>query len=167
MAEEKGKKRVNYASAWQEARALMWAHRGTLAIGLALVLVNRVVGFVMPLSPKFLGDTIIDQNRPDLLLPMAVVAGLAVLVQSVTSFTLAVPPNSPGRANHIYRFNAKTVVNLTSAPCLSREWFWPEGGSPGTLVRHGTRQHQRAEALLTISLRSSSFSRQAIESPSL
>jgi ABC-type multidrug transport system fused ATPase/permease subunit len=89
MAEEKGKKRVNYASAWQEARALMWAHRRTLAIGLALVLVNRVVGFVMPLSPKFLGDTIIDQNRPDLLLPMAVVAGLAVLVQSVTSFTLA------------------------------------------------------------------------------
>ena len=90
MAEGKsGKPRVNYASAWQEARGLMWAHRGTLAVGLVLVLVNRVVGFVMPLSPKFLGDTIIDQNRPDLLLPLAVVAGLAVLVQSITSFALA------------------------------------------------------------------------------
>jgi subfamily B ATP-binding cassette protein MsbA len=89
MAEKSDKKRVNYASAWLEARALMWSHRGTLAVGLVLVLINRVVGFVIPLSPKYLGDTIIGQNRPDLLLPLAVVAGLAVLVQSVTSFALA------------------------------------------------------------------------------
>ena len=89
MAEKSDKKRVNYASGWQEARALMWAHRGTLAIGLLLVLINRIVGFVIPLSPKYLGDTIIDQNRPDLLVPMAAVAGLAVLVQSVTQFALA------------------------------------------------------------------------------
>ena len=90
MAEEKtGKKRVNYASAWQEAKALMWAHRGTLGIGLVLVLINRVVGFVMPLSPKFLGDRIIEANRPDLLIPLALVGALAVLVQSVTSFGLA------------------------------------------------------------------------------
>lgn len=76
-------------NAWQEARALMWAHRGTLAIGLVLVLINRVVGFVMPLSPKFLGDRIIEGNRPDLLIPLALVGGLAVLIQSVTSFGLA------------------------------------------------------------------------------
>jgi subfamily B ATP-binding cassette protein MsbA len=90
MAEEKtSKKRVNYASAWQEAKALMWAHRGTLAIGLGLVMINRIVGFVMPLSPKFLGDRIIEDNRPDLLVPLALVGGLAVLIQSVTSFGLA------------------------------------------------------------------------------
>jgi subfamily B ATP-binding cassette protein MsbA len=89
MAEKSAKKRVNYASAWLEARALMWAHRGTLAVGLVLVLINRVVGFVIPLSPKYLGDTIIAQNRPELLLPLAAVAGAAVLVQSVTSFALA------------------------------------------------------------------------------
>ena len=58
MAEEKtGKKRVNYASAWQEARALMWGHRGTLAIGLVLVLINRVVGFVLPF------DRLLDMTR--------------------------------------------------------------------------------------------------------
>ncbi|HEY0673316.1 MAG TPA: ABC transporter transmembrane domain-containing protein, partial [Longimicrobiales bacterium] len=90
MAEEKkGAKKVNYASAWQEAKALMWAHRGTLAIGLALVMINRIVGFVMPLSPKFLGDRIIEDNRPDLLMPLALAGAAAVLIQSITSFGLA------------------------------------------------------------------------------
>src|SRR5688572_882242 len=90
MASQKTpKKPVNYASAWQEAKSLMWAHRGTLGIGLALVLVNRIVGFVMPLSPKFLGDRIIDGNRPDLLVPLALVGAGAVLVQGITSFGLA------------------------------------------------------------------------------
>ena len=90
MAEEKqGRKRINYASAWQEARSLMWEHRGTLAVGLVLVLINRIVGFVMPLSPKILGDYIIEGNRPDLLVPLALVGAGAVLVQAVTSFLLA------------------------------------------------------------------------------
>ncbi|HEY0303810.1 MAG TPA: ABC transporter ATP-binding protein [Longimicrobiales bacterium] len=90
MAEEKtGKKRVNYASAWAEAKGLMWAHRGTLAIGLVLVLINRIVGFVMPLSPKFLGDRVLGENRPDLLIPLALVGAVAVLFQSITSFGLA------------------------------------------------------------------------------
>ncbi len=90
MAEEKkSPKKLNYASAWQEAKALMWQHRGTLAIGLFLVLINRVVGFVLPLSPKFLGDRIIEDNRPDLLIPLALAGIAAVLIQSVTSFGLS------------------------------------------------------------------------------
>ncbi|HET9441164.1 MAG TPA: ABC transporter ATP-binding protein, partial [Longimicrobiales bacterium] len=90
MAEEKkGAKKVNYASAWQEAKALMWAHRGTLSVGLVLVMINRIVGFVMPLSPKFLGDRIIEDNRPDLLMPLALAGAAAVLIQSITSFGLA------------------------------------------------------------------------------
>lgn len=90
MAEQnKSPKKLNYASAWQEAKALMWQHRGTLAIGLVLVLINRVVGFVLPLSPKFLGDRIIEDNRPDLLIPLALAGVAAVLIQSITSFGLS------------------------------------------------------------------------------
>jgi ABC-type multidrug transport system fused ATPase/permease subunit len=88
-AEKKEKKKVNYASAWQEAKSLMWAHRGTLAIGLALVLVRSLVSFVLPLSPKILGDRILDGNRPDLLVPLALAGAAAVLIQSVASFGLA------------------------------------------------------------------------------
>lgn len=90
MAEEKKpKKSVNYANAWPEAKALMWKHRRTLSIGLLIMLVNRVAGFALPLSPKFLGDVIIGQNRNDLLVPMAIVAGLAVLIQAISSFGLS------------------------------------------------------------------------------
>jgi ABC-type multidrug transport system fused ATPase/permease subunit len=89
MAEKKAVKSINYASAWAEAKALMWSHRSTLAVGLMLVLINRIIGFVMPLSPKYLGDQILENNRPDLLVPLALVGASAVLIQAVTSFGLA------------------------------------------------------------------------------
>ena len=34
------------AGAWEEARALIWMHRKRLALGLALMLVNRLAGLV-------------------------------------------------------------------------------------------------------------------------
>jgi ABC-type multidrug transport system fused ATPase/permease subunit len=89
MAEKKAAKSINYASAWAEAKALMWSHRSTLTVGLILVMINRVIGFVMPLSPKYLGDQILENNRPDLLVPLAFVGASAVLIQAVTSFGLA------------------------------------------------------------------------------
>ena len=67
----------------------MWSHRSTLALGLTLVLVNRIIGFVMPLSPKYLGDQVLGKQRPDLLVPLAIVGAGAVLIQAITSFALA------------------------------------------------------------------------------
>src|SRR5436309_565588 len=75
--------------AWQEARALIYAHRKRLSLGLVLLLVNRVAGFVLPASPKWLIDRVIGQHRPELLLPLALVAGAATLVQAVTGFGLS------------------------------------------------------------------------------
>ena len=89
MAEEKKSKKVNYASAWAEAKGLMWTHRSTLAVGLVLVLVKSIVSFVMPLTPKYLGDEILAKGRPDLLVPLALVGAAAVIVQAVTSFGIA------------------------------------------------------------------------------
>ncbi len=45
MAEEKKKKRFSPSQAWRDARELVWAHRSRLALGMALMLVNRLVGF--------------------------------------------------------------------------------------------------------------------------
>src|SRR2546426_8588217 len=59
--------------AWQEARALIYAHRGRLAVGLALMLVNRLAGLVLPSSSKWVIDRVINQHHPELLLPLGVV----------------------------------------------------------------------------------------------
>ena len=75
--------------AWQEARALIWARRRRLAAGLMLMLVNRLSGFVLPATSKFLVDDVIGKGRADLLVPLALAAGGATVVQAVTSFGLS------------------------------------------------------------------------------
>jgi ABC-type multidrug transport system fused ATPase/permease subunit len=83
------KKKVNTAAAWGEARALIRARKGRLTVGLILMLVNRLVGLVLPATSKFLIDDVIGKQRADLLVPLAVVAGAATVVQAITSFALS------------------------------------------------------------------------------
>src|SRR5882762_9585136 len=75
--------------AWQEARALVYAHRGRLSVGLALMLVNRLAGLVLPSSSKWVIDRVINQHHPELLVPLALAAGGATLVQAITGFGLS------------------------------------------------------------------------------
>jgi subfamily B ATP-binding cassette protein MsbA len=86
MAEPPKKKKINYANAWAETRELMGQHRGTLAVGLLLMLVSRISGLVLPASTKFLIDKVIGQHRTDLLVPIALAAGGATVLQAITSF---------------------------------------------------------------------------------
>ncbi len=83
------KKSVSSAAAWREARELVWTHRRRLIIGLALMLVSRMAGLVLPASSKWLIDEVVGKNRTDLLMPIALAAGAATLVQAVTSFGLS------------------------------------------------------------------------------
>jgi subfamily B ATP-binding cassette protein MsbA len=89
MAEQSPKKKVNYANAWQEARALIVARRGRLGLGLVLMLVNRVAGMVLPATSKYLIDDVIGKRHAALLVPLALAAGGATLIQAVTSFALS------------------------------------------------------------------------------
>src|SRR3954471_18102463 len=75
--------------AWKEARELIAEHRVSLAIGLALMVVNRLSGFVLPLTSKILIDDIIGKHHPEWLMPLAAAALAATIVQAATSFTLA------------------------------------------------------------------------------
>ena len=83
------KKSLSASAAWREARELVWAHRRRLGIGLGLMIVSRLAGLVLPASSKWLIDEVLGNNRTELLLPIALVAGAATLVQAVTSFGLS------------------------------------------------------------------------------
>jgi ABC-type multidrug transport system fused ATPase/permease subunit len=85
----KQKKSVSSAAAWREARELVWTHRRRLITGLLLMLVSRVAGLVLPASSKWLIDEVVGKNRTELLMPIALAAGAATLVQAVTSFALS------------------------------------------------------------------------------
>jgi subfamily B ATP-binding cassette protein MsbA len=80
---------MNVANAWAEARGLVWEHRGRLSLGLALMLVNRLSGLVLPATSKFLVDDVIGRGRADLLMPLALAAGGATLVDAATGFALS------------------------------------------------------------------------------
>ncbi len=83
------KKPLDPKRAWAETRALISEHRRSLVIGLSLMVVSRLSGFVLPVSSKYLIDTVIGKHRPDLLMPLALAVAGATLVQAVTSFSLS------------------------------------------------------------------------------
>jgi subfamily B ATP-binding cassette protein MsbA len=88
-AEEKPRRPVSWATAWQYARALIWARRWRLLAGLGLLLVNRAASLVLPATSKYLIDDVIGQRRVDLLAPLAIAVAVATVVQAATSFSLS------------------------------------------------------------------------------
>ncbi len=68
--------------------AIIWPRRKLVLIGLVLIAVNRLSGLVLPGSSKYLIDNVIVKHDTALLKVLLLVVGLAVFVQSVTSFLL-------------------------------------------------------------------------------
>jgi ABC-type multidrug transport system fused ATPase/permease subunit len=83
------KKKVDSKAAWREFRELVWVHRRRLSIGLTLMLISRLAGIVIPALSKYVIDDVIGKNRHDLLVPIALAAGAATIVQAITSFGLS------------------------------------------------------------------------------
>src|SRR6267142_3878725 len=86
---EPAQKTFDPSEAWREARALIGASRNRLAIGLALMLVSRAAGLVLPASSKVLIDDVMGKKRADLLPMLALAVGGATVVQAITSFALS------------------------------------------------------------------------------
>jgi subfamily B ATP-binding cassette protein MsbA len=74
------------SGALEEARALVWLHRRRLALGLCLMVVNRLSGLVLPTTTKYLMDDVFTKQRWDILPWLAAAAGVAMLVDAGTSF---------------------------------------------------------------------------------
>ncbi|HVX39379.1 MAG TPA: ABC transporter ATP-binding protein [Gemmatimonadaceae bacterium] len=75
--------------AWREARELIAEHRTSLTIGIVLMVINRVSGLVLPATSKYFIDDVIQKHRTDLLMPLALAAVVATIVQAITSFSLS------------------------------------------------------------------------------
>jgi len=89
MAEEKKKKKINYSSAWAEAKRIIWNARWRLALGSLLMLVSRLAGMVLPASTKYIGDEVFTKQNYSLIKWIALAIGISTLVQGVTSFALS------------------------------------------------------------------------------
>ncbi len=78
--------KVDARRAWREASELIRRHRRSLSAGLALMLVSRLAGIVLPASTKYLIDDVLAKHHSHLLMPLALAAGLATLVQGLASY---------------------------------------------------------------------------------
>lgn len=90
MKEKAGKKKkVDYSSAWQEARDIVWKARWRLFAGSALMLVSRSAGMVLPASTKYIGDEVFTEKNYALLKWIALAIGVSTLIQASTGFALS------------------------------------------------------------------------------
>ncbi|PYS98938.1 MAG: ABC transporter permease [Acidobacteria bacterium] len=89
MADEKKKKKINYSSAWAEAKRIMWGARWRLAFGSFLMLISRLAGMVLPASTKYIGDEVFTKQNYSLVKWIALAIGISTLIQGVTSFALS------------------------------------------------------------------------------
>src|SRR3982751_6154778 len=89
MADDKKKKKINYASAWAEARQIVWKARWRLAVGSVMMLISRLAGMVLPASTKYIGDEVFSKGNYSLIKWIALAIGASTLIQALTGFGLS------------------------------------------------------------------------------
>src|SRR5215216_2678880 len=89
MADKPDKKKINYSTAWAEARKIIWGARWRLAFGSVLMLISRLAGMVLPASTKYIGDEVFTNRNYSLLKWIALAIGVSTLIQGLTGFALS------------------------------------------------------------------------------
>src|ERR1700747_238403 len=84
----KSEKRKNAWRNLPDVWALIKPRRGLLALGFALMAINRLSGLVLPASTKYLVDNVISKRQIQLLTPIVLGVLAATVSQGLTSFTL-------------------------------------------------------------------------------
>jgi subfamily B ATP-binding cassette protein MsbA len=85
---ENKKKKVSTNSLKYVLREIILPRKSLLLLGLVLIIINRLSGLVLPGASKYLIDEVIVKGDYQLLYLILTAVGLAVTVQSVTSFAL-------------------------------------------------------------------------------
>jgi ABC-type multidrug transport system fused ATPase/permease subunit len=80
--------RVTWKTFRYALRQIIWPRRRLLALGLVLIILNRLSGLVLPGSSKFVIDNAIAQGDLGLLRLLLIAISAAILVQSASSYFL-------------------------------------------------------------------------------
>lgn len=83
-----GAKKPEYRKILPDVWRLMKPRRALLALGLLLMIVNRLSGLVLPASTKYLVDDVIVKHHLHRLYPLVGIVLAATLIQGLTSFAL-------------------------------------------------------------------------------
>jgi len=67
---------------------IIWPRRKLVAVGLFLVVLNRLSGLVLPYSTKYLVDDVLGQDQFDLLYPLLGGLLVAVIIQAASAYLL-------------------------------------------------------------------------------
>jgi len=62
--------------------------QATLSLGFVLIVINKVSGFVLPTSTRYLLDNVIYKHQGSLLLPLTMAVVGATVIQGITSYSL-------------------------------------------------------------------------------
>ena len=137
MADAPKKKTFNFQNVRAEARSLLLDHKKPLAIGLFLMLINRLAGLVLPATPKYLIDEVFTKGRSELLWVIAGVAAGATLIQAITGYTLsqvvsvaaqgAIATMRKNVQAHVLRLPVQYYDSTKSGVLISRIMNDPEG----------------------------------------
>jgi ABC-type multidrug transport system fused ATPase/permease subunit len=79
------KKKVSFNSAFKE---YIWPRRKIVSIGLFLIIIRSLSGLVLPYASKALIDEVIPSKNIDELTYLLIAVGIALLLQSISSFSL-------------------------------------------------------------------------------
>ncbi|CAN5388548.1 ABC transporter transmembrane domain-containing protein [soil metagenome] len=109
------KKPLSASAVWRESRELLYQYRRPLAVGMVLMLVSRLAGFVLPASSKYLIDDVLGKGQTHLLLPVALAVAAATLIQGVTGFGLSQVISITGQ-RAIMRMRRRVQARVTRLP---------------------------------------------------
>jgi ABC-type multidrug transport system fused ATPase/permease subunit len=73
---------------WPDLREMILPRRKLLALGLGLMIINRLSGLVLPYSTRFLIDNVVGKHQAAMLTPLVLTVLGATVIQGITSFTL-------------------------------------------------------------------------------
>jgi ABC-type multidrug transport system fused ATPase/permease subunit len=124
------KKKISGASLRHAFEEIIWPRRKLIFLGLVLILLNRLSGLVLPASTKYLVDDVIAGGNGDLLYQLLGLVGLAIAVQSATSYALTMLLSVEAQhliANlraqvqqHVIRLPVRVFDNTKSGELVSR-----------------------------------------------
>ena len=81
------RKPLKASNVYRDFKELVWPRRRLFFTGLILVFINRAASLVLPGSTKFLIDDVVQQRREELLMPIVIAVGIAVVIQAILLFT--------------------------------------------------------------------------------